>query len=255
MRFRPCIDLHQGSVKQIVGSTLRDDPGVMPVTHFVAAQPPSHFAGLYRQDGLCGGHVIMLGQGNEAAAAEALAAYPGGLQLGGGITAANAAAWLARGAGKVIVTSAVFPDGRLSLTRLSELSAAVGPDRLVLDLSCRRAGDAYVVAINRWQTLTDVVLSAETFSLLGRHTNEFLVHAVEVEGKQGGIDSALVAALARWCTGAVTYAGGIASFADVARVEELGLGRVDFTVGSALDIFGGQGLRYADLVAWDRQHR
>jgi phosphoribosylformimino-5-aminoimidazole carboxamide ribotide isomerase len=242
-------------VKQIVGSTLRDEPGAMPVTNFVAVQPPAYFADLYRRDGLQGGHVILLGPGNETAAGEALAAYPGGLQIGGGVTAATAAAWLARGAAKVIVTSAVFEDSRLSLARLSALAAAVGPDRLVIDLSCRRVGDAYVVAVNRWQTLTDVVLSAESFALLARHANEFLVHAVEVEGKQSGIDAGLVAALARWCPVAVTYAGGIASFADVERVERAGQGRVDFTVGSALDIFGGRGLGYDDLVAWDRQHR
>jgi phosphoribosylformimino-5-aminoimidazole carboxamide ribotide isomerase len=252
VRFRPCIDLHQGKVKQIVGATLRDEPGATPVTNFVAVEPPAYYAGLYRRDGLCGGHVIMLGPGNEEAAAAALAVYPGGLQVGGGITLDSASGWLARGAAKVIVTSFVFVDGCLNLGRLERLAAAVGPERLVLDLSCRRVGDAYVVAVQRWQTLTDVTLSAASFAQLGQYAGEFLIHAVDVEGQQAGIDSLLVSCLARWCPLPVTYAGGIASFADVERVETLGEGRVDITVGSALDIFGGRGLRYADLVAWNR---
>lgn len=255
MRFRPCIDLHQGQVKQIVGGTLRDEPGSAPVTNFVAAQSPAYFARLYRGDGLLGGHVIRLGPGNDAAAGEALVADPGGLQLGGGIDADNAATWLAHGAAKVIVTSWLFDGPRLSPERLRALSRATGPERLVIDLSCRRSpAGAYVVATNRWQTLTDLTLSRDTFARLAEFAGEFLVHAVDVEGKQQGIDEALVALLAAACPLPVTYAGGVRHLADLDLVERAGGGRVDATVGSALDIFGGT-LPYADVVAWDRRRR
>ena len=75
MRFRPCIDLHEGRVKQIVGTSLRD--GIAPQTHFIAPpHPPAYFAARYCCDQLFGGHVIMLGPGNEDAATQALAAFP-----------------------------------------------------------------------------------------------------------------------------------------------------------------------------------
>jgi len=254
VRFRPCIDLHQGKVKQIVGATLRDDVAAVPETHFVAAQPPAYFAELYRRDGLEGGHVVMLGPGNESAAAEALAAYSGGLQVGGGINAANAASWLERGAAKVIVTSYAFYRGRICPKRLDALVQAAGRERLVLDLSCRRTADGYRVAANRWQTLTDVTLSAETFQQLAGWASEFLLHAVDVEGRQAGIDRALVELLAAACPLPVTYAGGACSLADLELINKLGRGRIDATIGSALDIFGGP-LSYAAVVAWDRRHR
>ena len=195
MRFRPCIDLHHGRVKQIVGSTLRD--GAAPVTNFEAAHPPAHYAAIYRRDGLTGGHVILLGAGNEAAAEAALAAYPGGLQIGGGITPDTAPGWLRRGADKVIVTSYIFENGTLSLDRLEKLAAAVDRDRLVLDLSCKSDGAAgYRVAINRWQTLTDLRVNRETFERLAGYCAEFLIHAVDVEGMRQGIDEPLVRLLA-----------------------------------------------------------
>ncbi len=253
MRFRPCIDLHQGRVKQIVGSTLRD--GVAPVTNFEAAQPPAYFAEMYRRDGLPGGHVILLGPGNDTAAAAALAAFPGGLQVGGGITPETAPGWIRFGADKVIVTSYIFEEGVLSFPRLEKLAAAVGRDRLVLDLSCKSDGaGGYRVAINRWQTLTDLRVNRETFDRLSAYCTEFLIHAVDVEGMRRGVDEPLLRLLAAECATPVTYAGGVRHLADLDRVEALGHGRVDVTIGSALDIFGGT-LPYADVVAWDKRRR
>ena len=249
MRFRPCIDLHNGCVKQIVGSTLAENSADLQ-TNFVASQPASYYAQMYRRDALTGGHVIMLGKGNEAAAREALAAYPGGLQIGGGISPENALEWLAAGASKVIVTSYLFPEQEFSLDRLRVLSSLVTPERLVLDLSCRCQAGRFVVACNRWQTLTSLVLDAQHFALLGEYCSEFLIHAVDVEGKQSGIDSALLQCLAENCPLPVTYAGGICSLNDLQQIAEAGQNRIDFTVGSALDIFGGSLLKYTDLLRY-----
>ncbi len=255
MRFRPCIDLHEGRVKQIVGATLTDRPGPGPRTNFVSARPPAWFAQQYRRDGLDGGHVILLGPGNEAAAAEALAAFPGGLQLGGGVTAENAGAWLSKGAAKVIVTSWVFREGRIHWDRLSELRKRIGRDRLVLDLSCRSRGGAYYVVTDRWQRFTDVALDHAAFRSLAEFCSEFLVHAVDREGLQAGPDPVLVRLLAAARVLPVTYAGGIRSWNDVDLLAKIGRGRLDFTVGSALDIFGGSGLRYRDLVDFNRDRK
>lgn len=255
MRFRPCIDLHDGKVKQIVGGTLRDVPGggSAPATNFVAELPPAHYADLYWRDGLEGGHVIMLGPGNEAAATEALSAHPGLLQVGGGISPLNAHDWLAKGAAKVIVTSYIFDSDGLSFQRLRELSRAVPPERLVLDLSCRRVQNLYHVAYNRWQSVCPSPLGPDTFRQLAEFCSEFLVHAVDVEGLQRGIDPVLAELLALDCPLPVTYAGGARSMEDVLLLERLGQGRVDVTVGSALDLFGGTGIAYRELVEFDRQ--
>ena len=248
MRFRPCIDLHDGAVKQIVGATLTD-AGDAPRTNFTSPHPPSHYAALYRRDNLTGGHVIMLGPGNEAAAMDALAAWPDGMQLGGGVTAENAGLWLARGASHVIVTSWIFHDGRVDMERLAAMSRLVGKERLVLDLSCRFRHDAYYVVTDRWQRFTDFRLEAETLAMLAAHCDEFLIHAVDVEGTCAGLDARLLALLADICPIPATYAGGIATMADVDLVERVGRGKIDCTVGSALDIFGGHGIKYAELAA------
>jgi len=248
--FRPCIDLRDGRVTQIVGGTLTDS-GAGVTTNFVAEQPPGWFAELYRRDRLLGGHVIQLGPGNEAAARESLAAWPGGLQIGGGVTADNARTWLDAGASHVIVTSWVFRDGRLEWDRLRRLVALIGKERLVLDLSCRRRGDEHVVFTDRWQKPTSLVLGEETFALLADHCAEFLVHAVDVEGLCRGIDGDLVEKLAVWSPLPTTYAGGARSLADLELTERLGKGRIDLTIGSALDLFGGAGVRYADCVAFN----
>jgi len=241
-------------VKQIVGGSLRDQ-GEGPVTNFVASQPPEYFADLYWRDGLQGGHVIMLGPGNEAAARAALGRHPGSLQVGGGITAANAADWLDAGADKVIVTSYVFVAGQLMPERVRELVGEVGRDRLVLDLSCRRQGDDYYVVCDRWQTFTSLRVERDTLEALADWCAEFLVHGVDVEGKQAGIEEPLVELLGEHATIPVTYAGGITTPADVERMAMLGKNRLDITVGSALDLFGGRGLRYRDLVELDQRNR
>jgi phosphoribosylformimino-5-aminoimidazole carboxamide ribotide isomerase len=252
--FRPCIDLRGGQVVQIVGGTLSDS-GVGTHTRFVAAQPPAWFAELYRRDQLTGGHVIALGPGNEVAARSALGAWPGGLQYGGGVNADNAAEWLAAGASHVIVTSWVFRDGRLDEERLRELLRRIGRERLVLDLSCRKRGNDYFVVTDRWQKFTDLRLSSATFAQLSQHCVEFLVHAVDVEGLCQGIDHELVSQLADWCPLPVTYAGGAKSLEDLETVARLGRGRIDLTIGSALDIFGGTGVNYADAVAFNRRSK
>lgn len=252
--FRPCIDLHEGRVKQIVGGRFRDDDPAPP-THFVARENAAYFAKRYRDDGLVGGHVIRLGPGNDSAAIEALAGWPGGLQLGGGITLENAERWLSAGAARVIVTSALFEGGQLSLPRVRAFASRIGAEKLVIDLSCRRVDSGWHVATDRWQTLTDTPVNAETFELLSEHCSEFLVHAADVEGLGRGIDRDLVACLARDCPLPCTYAGGASQLSDLAEVDSLSKGRVDLTIGSALDLFGGGGVRYADCVAWNRQQR
>lgn len=252
-RFRPCIDLHQGSVKQIVGATLRDG-GAGPVVNFESDHPAAYYADLYRKDALSGGHVIKLGPGNDAAAREALSAYPGGLQIGGGIDSENAAGWLSAGASHVVVTSWLFDaDARFSEERLREMVSAVGGERLVIDLSCRRKGDAWVVAMDRWQRETDVWITSETLEHLASHCSEFLVHAADVEGKCEGIDAELVRFLGQYSPRPVTYAGGAGSLQDLQDVQELSGGRVDLTIGSALDIFGGSAVAYRDCVAWNHR--
>jgi len=247
MRFRPCIDLHNGKVKQIVGGTLSDDGACALETNFEARKPAGWFARLYRRDKLAGGHVIQLGAGNEKAARDALEAWPGGLQIGGGVTLENAGDWLDAGAAAVIVTSWVFHDGQIDEARLKELSQFVGPQRLVLDLSCRRRADAYYIVTNRWQTFTRERITPQLLDRLSRYCFEYLIHAVDVEGRCQGIETPLVALLGQWAGLPLTYAGGIHSMEDILTIQRLGHGRIDFTVGSALDIFGGRGLQYAEL--------
>jgi phosphoribosylformimino-5-aminoimidazole carboxamide ribotide isomerase len=249
-KFRPCIDLHQGKVKQIVGGTLRDD-GPGPRENFVASAGAGEFAEKFRRDGLTGGHVIKLGPGNDEAAREALAAWPGGLQIGGGIHAGNAPEWLAAGATHVIVTSWLFEGAAFSEPRVLELVDAIGAGRLVIDLSCRRTASGWTVAMDRWQTLTDLDVTPATLDRLAPWCDEFLIHAADVEGLCGGIDGELVAMLGAWAGRPITYAGGAASLADVEKVQQLSGGKVDVTVGSALDLFGGHGVRYDELVAWN----
>lgn len=253
MKFRPCIDLHKGKVKQIVGSTLRDDSPEQLRTNFEAEQPSSYFARMYRDDHLTGGHIIKLGPGNDQAAIDALAAWPGGLQVGGGIHLDNAAQWLDRGASHVIVTSSVFKDGQVDEDYLARLVRLIGRNRLVLDLSCRKRGGSYFIVTDRWQKFTDVELSAETLERFGASCDEFLIHAADVEGKCAGIEEELVKMLGRWVTIPTTYAGGVRNLEDMKRIRTLGGGSLDATVGSALDIFGGTGMTYREAVAFHRQ--
>ena len=248
--FRPCIDLHEGKVKQIVGGTL-GEAGLR--TNFVSEKPAAWFAELYKRDGLAGGHVIQLGPDNETEARAALAAFPGGLQIGGGVNAQNARGWLDAGASHVIVTSWVFREGRVDWTRLDELVKAVGKSRLVLDLSCRKRGEHYFVVTDRWQKFTELAINSENLQKLAGSCAEFLVHAVDVEGLCRGIDRELVGMLGRWTPIPVTYAGGANSLADLVDVTKLGQGKIDLTIGSALDIFGGGSVKYEDCVKFNRR--
>jgi phosphoribosylformimino-5-aminoimidazole carboxamide ribotide isomerase len=244
--------LHDGKVKQIVGGSLSDNPAELR-TNFVSDRSACWYADLYRRDQLRGGHIIMLGQGNEAAAREALQAYPGGLHVGGGVTAANAAAFLEAGASHVIVTSYVFREGQLDFERLNELVTAIGKKRLVLDLSCRKKGAEYFVVTNRWQKFTDLQITSETLTRLADWCDEFLVHAVDVEGLCQGVDLALVEKLADGSPIPTTYAGGAQSLRDLEDVTRAGRGQIDLTIGSALDIFGGSGVKYADAVSYNQK--
>ena len=253
MKFRPCIDLHNGKVKQIVGSTLDDkSPGSLK-TNFTSDFSSSYYAQMYKRESLYGGHVIMLGPGNEAAAREAFQAFPQGLQAGGGITPENASYWLDQGAAAVIVTSYVFKKGVIHEERLRDMLYLVGRDRLVLDLSCRKKGDAYYIVTDRWQKFTSTAISPETLAYFSQFCFEFLIHAADVEGKCQGIAADLIADLAEWIPVPTTYAGGVRDINDLLLIKELGKGRLDYTVGSSLDIFGGRGLKYSDVVAFDRQ--
>ncbi|KAI9700266.1 MAG: Enzyme that catalyzes the fourth step in the histidine pathway [Candelina mexicana] len=252
-RFRPCIDLHSGQVKQIVGGTLTTTTSDLK-TNYVSKLPASYFAKLYKDNGLKGAHVIMLGPGNDEAARSALAEWDGGLQVGGGITAENAAQWIAWGAEKVIITSYLFPDAKFSMDRLKAVVSALGNDKekLVIDLSCRRKGDSWFVAMNKWQMLTDMEVNQDSIKLLEPYCSEFLIHAADNEGLQRGVDERLVQKLARWCSLPVTYAGGGRSLEDLDKVRELSDGKVDLTIGSALDIFGGTGVNFDECVEWNK---
>jgi len=253
MRFRPCIDLHDGKVKQIVGFTLQDSDSSRLQTNFSSEFSPSHYARMYRRDDLIGGHIIMLGPGNEEAALDALAGWSGGMQIGGGITVDNAAFWLERGASHVIVTSHVFHDGQLDADRLYRLCRETGKERLVLDLSCRWKDDGYYVVTDSWQKFTELRISGAVLSELASSCDEFLVHAVDVEGKCMGIDKRLLDLLAAHVPLPTTYAGGVGSMDDMYRILDAGRGRLDATVGSALDIFGGTGCSYDEVVAFHHQ--
>ena len=249
MKLRPCIDIHGGYVKQIVGGSVG---GRAVVENFVSGRDASYYSSLYREMGLSGGHIILLDSAAsdpEAYAADreqalgALAAFPRGMQIGGGISPDNAGHYLEAGASHVIVTSYVFRDGMLDEARLSKMKSSVGRERLVLDLSCRKRADgSFVVVTDRWQRFTRWEISLENLLALSAHCDEFLIHAADVEGKRGGIQEDLAEILGLFCrkTGfSVTYAGGVRSVRDVARIAELSGGALDVTVGSALRIFGG----------------
>lgn len=238
MVFRPCIDIHNGKVKQIVGSSLQDGAGAQE--NYVSEYDSDYYASLFKKDGLRGGHVIMLGKSeeNHTAAVKALDAYPGGLQLGGGITADNACEYIKKGASHVIVTSYVFDSNGFNNDNLTRLENCCGRDRIVLDLSAVEKNGKYYIAADRWQRITDIEVNRDFLTELSTRCNEFLVHAVNNEGKKQGVDRNLIEILS-FSPIPVTYAGGIGGFDDIDLINKVGRGRVDFTVGSALDIFGG----------------
>lgn len=245
MEFRPCIDIHNGKVKQIIGSSLKDI-GDQAEENFVAEQDAYFYAKLYQRRKIKGGHIILLNHADSAfyeatleQAKKALNAYPRGLQIGGGIHLENAEWFLEQGASHVIVTSYVFSNGYVDFENLKRLSERIGKDRLVIDLSCRRKGQDYYVVTDRWQKFTDEKVSPHLLDRLKKYADEFLIHAVDVEGKSSGIERDLVRMLGNWAGLPLTYAGGIGSFKDLRELKELGKGNLNVTIGSALDLFGG----------------
>jgi len=244
MKFRPCIDLHNGKVKQIVGGSLKDDNAV---ENFVSDRNAAWYAEMYKRDGLTGGHIIMLGPGNEDEAINALKAYPGGMQIGGGITPENACRFLEAGASHVIVTSYVFKNGTFNIDNLKKLIKRVGKERLVIDLSCRMRGGSYFVVTERWQNFTDFEITRFNLDRLEEYCTEFLVHAVDVEGMQEGVDTKLVGILGDSVSIPATYAGGVKDCEDINNVFKAGKGKIDLTIGSALDIFGGK-IPYSEVI-------
>mgnify|MGYP001625580514 FL=1 len=257
MKFRPCIDIHNGKVKQIVGSSLRDS-GDQASENFVSEQDGAFYARLYRKHGLSGGHVILLNPSSSEyygatrqQAFSALAAWPGHLQLGGGIRPENAPEFLEAGASHVIVTSYVFRDGHISYDNLNRLVRTVGRRRLVLDLSCRKRDGRYYIVTDRWQKFTEEEVTPELLEHLSAFCDEFLVHAVDVEGKASGIETELIRLLAGMEGFPVTYAGGVGSFSDLEQLKKEGRGRLDVTIGSALDLFGGP-MAFRDVLNYCR---
>lgn len=245
MKFRPCIDIHNGKVKQIVGGSLLDQ-GNQAKENFVSEQDASFYAEYYKEKGIRGGHIILLNPpsseyygATREQAQKALQAYPGGLQIGGGITDENAMDYIENGASHVIVTSFVFKDGKINLENLEKLVKAVGKERVVLDLSCRKKDGVYYVVTDRWQKFTKEVLNVDTLERLGQYCDEFLVHAVDVEGKASGVEKELAEMLGNYGRIPVTYAGGIGSYEDIETLKKLGKNKLDVTIGSALDLFGG----------------
>lgn len=251
LEFRPCIDLHSGKVKQIVGETLGTE-GKAIIENFVSSYDSKYYAAMFKKDQLVGGHVIMLGDGNQDEAISALQEYPGGLQIGGGIHAENAKCYLDRGASHVIVTSYIFRDGQLNQENLDKIVAEVGKKRLVIDLSCKEKDGKWFVATNQWKQLSDFELNEDNIRFLEQYCDEFLIHAVDVEGKQSGIQQSLVSTLAKWVAIPTTYAGGARSFEDIELFKQLSAGKLDITIGSALDIFGGN-LSYDEVVAYMKE--
>ena len=255
MEFRPCIDIHNGKVKQIVGGSLRDI-GNAAEENFVSEQDAAFYARMYQESGICGGHIILLNakdseyyEATKEQALKALATYPGGLQVGGGITAENAKEFLDAGASHVIVTSYVFKDGRIHYERLEKLVNTVGKEHLVLDLSCRKRDGVYYIVTDRWQKFTEEEVTLSLLNRLMNYCDEFLIHAVDVEGKASGIETELAAMLGEWGKIPVTYAGGVGNFGDLEQLKVLGQNRVNVTIGSALDLFGGN-LKYEEVLAY-----
>jgi len=253
MKFRPCIDIHNGKVKQLVGGTLRDDED-RAEENFVSEKDAAYYASLYKSDGLIGGHIIILNpmsspfyiEDREQARA-ALAAFPGGLQIGGGMNDTNAQEFICMGASHIIFTSFVFNDGEINYENLGKLVKKIGSGRIVLDLSCRKRGGEYYIVTDRWQKFTEVMISHDALDKLAGYCAEFLVHAVDVEGKAAGIEIELATLLGSWNGIPITYAGGVSSYADLELLRSKTSGRIDVTIGSSLDLFGGK-LEYKKIV-------
>lgn len=250
MKFRPCIDIHNGKVKQLVGGSLKDE-GNQAKENFVSEKNAAEFAKLYKKDGLTGGHIILLNAkdseyfaATKQQAIEALKAYPGGMQIGGGVNDTNAAEWIKAGASHVIVTSFVFQDGKINYENLEKLVGAVGKEHIVLDLSCRKKQGQYYVVTDRWQKFTEEKVNVDLLEKLSAYCDEFLIHGVDVEGKGSGMEEQLIQSISDFDKIKITYAGGISSVENIEKFQELCQGKLDYTIGSALDLFGGH-LSYA----------
>lgn len=253
LKFRPCIDIHNGKVKQVVGSTIVDE-GDKAKENFVSEKGAAYYADMYKNDGLTGGHIILLNhkdseyfEATKTQALEALEAFQGGMQIGGGINVDNAEYYLKRGASHVIVTSYVFSNGKIDYDNLKKIYSVTGKEHLVLDLSCRKKDNSYYIVTDRWQKFTDVAVNMEVLEELSQYCDEFLIHAVDVEGKNSGVEKQLAQLLGDFGTIPVTYAGGISGIDDIEIIRQSGKGKLDFTIGSSLDIFGGT-LKYRDIV-------
>lgn len=245
MRFRPCIDIHNGKVKQIVGGSLLDK-GNHAEENFVSELDAKFYAEYYKKQGIKGGHIILLNpvgseyyEDTKKQAIAALRAYPQGMQIGGGINSENAKEYIENGASHVVVTSYVFRDGKVNWDNLNKLVQSVGKERIVLDLSCRKKGDSYYVVTDRWQKFTEEILNEQLLERFRGYCDEFLIHAVDVEGKASGIERTLVKLLGNYGKIPITYAGGVSSYQDITDIKKLGNNRLDVTIGSALDLFGG----------------
>ena len=254
MKFRPCIDIHNGKVKQIVGSSLTDSSAK---ENFISDKDSKYFAELYKDSGLYGGHVIILNkagteeyEASKEEAIKAFKAFPDGLQVGGGINDKNASAFIEAGASHVIVTSYLFEDGKLSEEKMKRLRDAVSKEKIVFDLSCKKVGDRYYVTTDRWQTITETEMNCDTLRKLEEYCDEYLIHAVDVEGKCNGPETDIIKELSKYDGNKVTYAGGIRSLEDVEAINEASDGKIDFTIGSALDIFGGN-LKFEEVAAYN----
>ena len=253
MKFRPCIDIHNGKVKQILGGSLKDEAN-QAITNFASELGADYYAEKYKKDGLVGGHIILLNsktseyyEATKEQAFLALRTYPSGLQIGGGITAENAAEYIDAGASHVIVTSYVFKDGKVNYENLKKIYSSVGKEHLVLDLSCRFKDDGYYILTDRWQKFTNEKITYELLDELSSYCDEFLIHAVDVEGKSNGIEEQLVELLGNWGKITLTYAGGVHSFADLEKLYKLGNNKLNVTIGSALDLFGGD-MSYKEVL-------
>ena len=260
MRFRPCIDIHNGKVKQIVGGSLQDE-GDFATDNFVSEKGGAYYGAFYKNAGLTGGHIIILNpktspyyEEDVRQACLALQASAGTLQIGGGITDENAAFFLEQGASHVIVTSFVFKDGKINMDNLKKILAVTGKDRLILDLSCRKRENDYYIVTDRWQKFTDVKLNHAILDELSKYCDEFLIHAVDVEGKSSGIEEGLAAMLGEWGGIPITYAGGVSSYDDLEKLKSLGKNRIDVTIGSALDLFGGQ-LEFEHVLSYCKEDK
>lgn len=247
MLFKPCIDLHDGKVKQIVGSTLNSNH---LVENFISSKDSLYYSSLYKKDNLTGGHIIMLGDGNQHQAEMAIKNFQNSFQIGGGIRLENASYWLSIGAQKVILNSAIFENQKISKNFLSDFQKKIGKEKITIDLSCKKKNDDYFLSLNKWQTFSDIEVNENLFSFLAEYCSEFLIHAVDMEGKQSGIDKQLIHLIQKSPI-PVVYAGGISSLEEIKYLHKK---NIAYSIGSALDIFGGKHISYQELIEFEKNN-